>query len=114
MRIAAAAMAGLLVASIALVAFGAGSGRPKLTVVRSTVRGTHFGARERVTVRLVGDGRRTTRRTRTSASGRFAAQLPFTDPCLGPVVVLARGATGDSARLKVPGRACAPDRGGSG
>jgi hypothetical protein len=43
---------------------------------------------------------------RASASGTFATPL-VPDKCLG-TLVLARGSTGDSARLKLPQRACAP------
>lgn len=115
MRIAAAAMVGLLLASTALAATSGTAGRtPKLSIVRATVHGTHFRAGERVTISLASAGQHVTRHTRASASGGFAAQLPFSDPCLGTVVVIARGATGDGARLKLPQRACPPALKGSG
>lgn len=104
MRIVAVAMAALLVAATALAASGGGNHPPKLIVVRTTVRGVQFAASEQVTITF-GAGER---HARTSASGRFATPLPVNDPCLGTTVVVARGATGDIARLKLPQRACPP------
>jgi hypothetical protein len=115
MRIAAAAgMVGLLVASVVLAAASGGGPSPKVTLVHNRVHGTHFAARERVTVRLASAGVRTVRQARASASGSFATQVPSRDACLGPLVVMARGATGDRAHLKLPQRACPPALEGSG
>jgi hypothetical protein len=108
-------MVGLLVASTALAAtYGNAARTPRLSFVGAAVRGTHFAARERVTVRFAAAGRHVTRHSRASGAGDFAAQLPFPDPCLGAMVVVARGATGDGARLKLPQRACPPALQGSG
>jgi hypothetical protein len=35
-------------------------------------------------------------------------RIPRLDPCLGDVTVVARGSSGDVARLKLPRRACPP------
>lgn len=101
-------MVALLVAAIALAASGAGNARPELTIARAAVHGAHFVARERITVKFAAGKLRTTRHTRASGAGRFATAVPFQDPCLGEMVVVARGSTGDSARLKLPQRACPP------
>jgi hypothetical protein len=112
MRIVVALMLGLFLTATAFAATGTRSGhaarRPALTVSGGSVHGMHFVARERVTVTVDGGDRTAARSTQASAAGRFATQLPNVDPCLGPLVVTARGATGDGARLKLPQRACPP------
>jgi hypothetical protein len=59
---------------------------------------------------FVGPAPRSQRRIHSSKSGAFRAALPSSlrDACVGPLLVVARGATGDSARLKLPQRACPP------
>jgi hypothetical protein len=105
----AAIAAALLVAATACAASGAGSSKPQLKLVRGSVHGAHFASRELVRLSFVGPAPRAQRRVRSSASGTFAAALPAAaDPCLGPLLVVARGASGDSARLKLPRRACPP------
>jgi hypothetical protein len=105
----AAAAAALLFAATACAASSAGGSKPTLSLSRGKVHGTHFAARELVKVTFVGPAPRTQRRVRSNASGAFAAALPTAaDPCIGPLVVVARGATGDTARMKLPQRACPP------
>jgi hypothetical protein len=99
-------MAALLVAATACAASSAGGSKPSLSVSRGKVHGAHFASGEMVRVTIVRAGEGTTRRMRASASGTFATPL-VPDKCLG-TLVLARGSTGDSARLKLPQRACAP------
>lgn len=101
-------MLGLFLAAAAYAATGTATQRPRLTFSTGSVHGSHFVARERVVVRARAAGRTTTRRVSTSATGRFVTQLPAVDPCLGPLLVTARGASGDSASLKLPQRACPP------
>jgi hypothetical protein len=112
MRIVVVLMLGLFAASTAFAATSARTGtasrRPALTLSGSSVRGSHFAARERVEVTVRGGDRTAVRRTQASAAGRFATQLPSVDPCLGSVLVTARGSTGDVARAKLPQRACPP------
>ena len=48
------------------------------------------------------------RRVRATPAGSFAAAVPPYDPCTGPLTIVATGARGDSARLKLPQRACSP------
>jgi hypothetical protein len=105
----AAAAATLLVAATACAASGAGSSRPQLKLVRGSVHGSHFASRELVRLSFVSPAPRAQRRVRSSASGTFATALPTAqDPCMGALLVVARGASGDSARLKLPQRACLP------
>ena len=108
MRILLALALGLFLAAAAYAASGTVTQRPRLALSAGSVHGSHFAARERVVVRARAGSQTTTRRISTSASGRFVAQLSSFDPCLGPLLVTARGATGDSASLKLPQRACAP------
>jgi hypothetical protein len=103
----AAAAAALLVGATACAASGAGGGKPALSVSRGKIHGIHFAAGELVRVTVVAAGEGNSRRMRASSSGTFATTLPK-DRCLGTVLVVARGASGDSARLMLPQRACAP------
>jgi len=81
---------------------------PSLHVAGNTVRGAHFAPRETVRVTILGPAPRTQRRIRTSATGTFTVQLPTYDPCNMSLTVLAAGARGDAAQLKLPQRACPP------
>lgn len=108
MRILVALVLGLFLAAAAYAASGTAARRPSLTVSGGSVHGRHFAALERVKVTVRGAGRAAWSRARASASGSFATALPTQDPCLGRLVVTARGASGDSASLKLPQRACAP------
>jgi hypothetical protein len=81
---------------------------PSLRVMGDTVRGAHFAPRETVRVTFLGPAPRTQRRIRTSATGTFTVQLPSFDPCTESLTILAAGARGDDARLKLPQRACPP------
>ena len=105
----AAVAAALLVAAIACGASGASSSKPQLKLVRGNVQGSHFAPGELVRLSFSGPAPRAQRRVRVRASGSFAAVLPAAqDPCTSPLAVVARGASGDSARLKLPQRACPP------
>lgn len=106
----AAVAVALLVAATACAASGAGSSKAQLKLVRGSVHGSHFASRELVRLSFVGPAPRAQRRVRSSANGTFAAAVPTAaqDPCMGPLLVVARGASGDSARLKLPRRACPP------
>jgi hypothetical protein len=106
----------LLLALLIAAALAAPAGRaaPKphlvLTVAQPpTVRGTHFAARERVRVTFTAGGDGSVRSIRTSRSGAFVARAPGDfaySPCGAPLVVVAIGARGDRATLKVPQREC--------
>jgi hypothetical protein len=121
MRAGLSALFALLVL-VALAASATGSSQasapqPKLRVfadVPVRVAGVGFHARERVKVTFTADGvwRKNLRATR---SGRFTAVFPAAtlDRCLG-YSVLARGATGARATLKVMPVACAPTGRGPG
>jgi hypothetical protein len=105
----AAVAAALLVAAIACGASGASGSKPQLKLVRGSVHGGHFAPRELVRLSFSGPAPRAQRRVRVGATGSFATALPAAqDPCMRPLLVVARGASGDSARLKLPQRACPP------
>jgi hypothetical protein len=79
---------------------------PSLSVVARAplvVHGAGFAARERVT--LVAAGRRLS--LRASRSGAFSATLPTLDRCSAGRVI-AVGASGDRAALRIPPVECAP------
>ena len=97
----------LLAAATACAASSAGSANPSLSLSRGKIHGTHFASGEMVRVTIVRQGDDTARRMRASSSGAFTTAF-VPDKCLGTVVVIARGSTGDSARLKLPQRECAP------
>ncbi len=111
-----------LLVLVALTAGATGSSQaaapqPKLRVFDGTpvrVTGVGFHARERVKVTFSADGvwRKALRATR---AGRFTALFPDAtlDRCVG-YSVLARGATGARATLKVMPLACAPPGRGPG
>jgi hypothetical protein len=107
MRAPLAAAAALLAAATACAASSAGAAKPALSVSRGKLHGTHFASGEMVRVTIVRPGEDASRRMRASASGTFATTLP-PGKCLGTIVVIARGSTGDSARLRLPERSCAP------
>jgi hypothetical protein len=105
----AAVAAALLFAAMACATSGASGSKPQLKLGRGSVHGSHFAPRELVRLSFSGPAPRAQRRVRVGATGRFATALPAAqDPCLSRLVVVARGASGDSARLKVPQRACPP------
>jgi len=106
-RLAATAALLALFAATACAA-ATGSSRPTLHRAASTVTGTGFHARESVRVRVARPEGDVVRTVRTTTTGRFSAPLPAIDLCLESVTITARGATGDSARLKLPQRACPP------
>ena len=84
--------------------------RLALSVVQpATVRGTHFAALERVRVSFSAGGAASMRTVRTTAAGTFVAPAPavFTySPCGAPLLVIAVGARGDRATLKLAQREC--------
>jgi|1185.fasta_scaffold843994_1 hypothetical protein len=105
----AAVAAALLVAAMACGASGASGSKPRLRLAHSSLRGSNFAPRELVRLSFSGPAPRAQRRVRVRVSGKFTTALPAAkDPCIGPLVVSARGATGDFARLKLPQRACPP------
>ena len=81
---------------------------PSLHVTGQTVRGAHFAPREVVRVTILGPAPRIQRRVRTSATGTFTVPVPSFDPCTESLTIVAVGARGDDARLKLPQRACPP------
>ena len=108
MRFALAVLAVLAVAAPA----AAQAAKPTLTLTAAqpaTVRGAHFAGLERVRVGFSSGGATATRTVRTTASGTFVASAPAAfaySPCGAPLVVVAAGARGDRATLKVPQREC--------
>jgi hypothetical protein len=87
-------------------------GKPALSTASSgtriVVRGTHFAASERVTVRVFG---RTvvTKRASTTAGGSFRVALRRPAPrACNVLVVRAAGARGDSAVLRLAPPECNP------
>jgi hypothetical protein len=81
---------------------------PALRVSAQTVQGRQFYRHEKVRVAFSGYVQAIVR-VRTSATGSFDAPLPTAyDPCNGPLLITALGARGDTARLKLPQRACPP------
>jgi hypothetical protein len=105
----AAVAAALLFAAMACATSGASGSMPRLKLSRGSVHGSHFAPRELVRLSFSGPAPRAQRRVRVGATGRFATALPTAqDPCVSPLVVVARGASGDSARLKLPQRGCPP------
>jgi len=89
------------------VAFGAHA-RATLSLHGATIRGAHFHPRERVRLKIT-SASTVVHTVRASATGAFTFVLSTTpDPCNDAVVVVATGATGDVARLKVTPRGCAP------
>lgn len=96
----------ILAAALVAAAPAAGTAHPSLSLVRAqplTVRGTGFLARERVVVRT-GQVRLA---VRTSTAGRFVAAFETTDRC-SAVRVVAVGASGDQAVLRLPPIECPP------
>jgi hypothetical protein len=102
--LAAASIVALLFAGLA---FGAPA-RATLALQGASIRGAHFHPRERVRVRVTSPST-IVRTVRASATGAFTVVLSTTpDPCNDAVIVVATGARGDVARLKVMPRGCAP------
>lgn len=113
LRLVALSAALLVAGSGAALATGTAS-PPALRIVESTVRGSHFRPHERVRIAFDLTGSRRVRRLTTSASGSFSTRLVPFDPCLESLLITARGPAGDSARLKLPQRACPPSLGPQG
>jgi len=108
-----AIVSGLL---LSLAAPAAAVERPALSTTSSesriVVRGTHFAANERVTVRVLG---RTVSRTRalTTARGSFRVALRRPAPrACNTLIVRATGARGDWAVLRIGSPECNPPGGG--
>lgn len=87
---------------------------PALKLVRSaplTVHGTAFHPGERVRVTVFTD-HAVVRRPWTTAAGTFTARFSdfdlSSDRCGNGLIVTARGAVGDTARLKLPQPQCPP------
>jgi len=102
----------LVVVSLAAAAALAGSAQaslPRLQLKATTpfsVVGAHFGKRERVRLR-VGSIARV---VRAGVTGSFVATFPSVhfDACGGGLLITAVGARGETATLKLNGRACPP------
>ena len=96
--------------SLALVAAtlaSAATVHPVLTLVHGSVHGSQFHPREKVRVTVMSTTK-VVRTIRTSARGTFTLGAPASfDPCVESVVIAA-GARGDIARLKVMPRGCLP------
>jgi hypothetical protein len=74
-----------------------------------TVRGAHFARLERVRVSFSAGGAAATRTVRTTESGALVATAPADfaySPCGAPLVVIAVGARGDRATLRIAQREC--------
>ena len=75
------------------------------------VLGSHFKPRESVRVTITFTDTRKLRTIRASRTGAFVTSfdvlLPF-DPCTDSLLATAKGSSGDSAREKLPQRACPP------
>jgi hypothetical protein len=106
---------GLAALAIALLAAapaaGSSGSKPRLRLLDTTplrIAGSSFKARERVTVTVYADGMRR-RTTRATSGGAFVVTFPGAAPdrCAA-VAILARGASGDQASLKVMPKACPP------
>jgi hypothetical protein len=90
----------------ALFASVAGA-HPALTIAHGSVHAAHFRPREKVRVTVTASVK-VVRTVKTTSAGTFAVTVPaLADPCT-EAVVLAVGATGDHARLKVMPRGCLP------
>ena len=83
------------------------AGKATLAVGSGTLHGSHFAKRELVRLTFAGPAPRVQRQVRTNAVGAFTTALPSGfDPCVESLQVIAAGARGDDARLKLPQRAC--------
>ena len=107
-------MVRLLAVALASITVGAAQAgnaiSPSLKIEHASplvVRGLNFHARESVTVTAPA-GRRM--RIRTTATGGFLATFPQGDRCSGGQI-LARGAAGDQAILRLPPMMCLPAKG---
>ncbi len=109
MRTLVAIAAAALMSGAPVAAGGAGATRaPTLSVTSTGMHGRHFYPRERVRMTLILQIRET-RQVRTTATGSFDLPLPAAyDRCTEALTITAVGARGDSARIKVPKRACPP------
>jgi len=108
----------LVVCASAAVLFLAGAPapaagvKPRLSLVSAqplVVRGAHFAGRERVRLSFRAAAEPFVRVVRTTARGMLVAPAPaglVYSPCASPLVVVATGARGDRAVLKVPQREC--------
>jgi hypothetical protein len=101
----------------ATAAAGAVNARPALKLAKAsplTVQGTGFRASERVRVTVVAT-RAYVRTTHTTRAGRFTARFADVDAafdrCGNGLLITARGALGDVARLKLPQPECPPSLG---
>lgn len=101
-------IAALAALALAVPALGAGSSRPTLTLTNGKVHGSHFHTREVVRVTIGAPiAKRLT--VRASKLGAFTlTKVPNMDPCSDSVVIVAVGATGDTARMKLMPRMCPP------
>jgi len=109
MRVLPAITVAALVSGAAAAAVGSTPARtPTLSVTATGMHGRHFYPRERVRMTLILQIRET-RQVRTTATGSFDLPLPAAyDRCTEALTITAVGARGDSARIKVPKRACPP------
>jgi hypothetical protein len=85
---------------------------PSLRIVRTAplaVRGSHFAAAELVTIRVIGKSTLARKRVRTGPLGGFTVAFPtlMFDPCTISAIV-ATGASGSRAQLKVRPAQCPP------
>ena len=108
---------GILIVSGTLAAASSAAGSASHPALRLSgadpiaVRGTAFHAREQVRLTLATMGKKRTKRVLTNGTGTFRTtfdlETPY-DPCNGALIVVARGASGDSASAKYVGRECPP------
>lgn len=101
-------IAAIAALTLAVPAFAASSARPTLSFANGKVHGAHFHARERVRVTIQGPVDRRLI-VRASKLGAFTlTKAPSMDPCTESFVIVAVGATGDKARMKLMPRMCPP------
>jgi hypothetical protein len=95
-------------------ATGAVRTTPTLRIVGPMLKGQGFSAREAVRVTFSASGVRSARLVRAGASGSFLTRVPVLGPCAGTLIVVARGRTGDQARLRLLSKSCGPALGPAG
>ena len=104
-------MLGLAVLGALTAAAISGAGtRPTLRVAGPlSLQGRSFHPREVVRVSFTGPDLHRVRRVRVNATGSFRTPIPPHGKCLaGSLLVVAHGDAGDTARLRLLLRGCAP------
>jgi hypothetical protein len=102
----------VLVTALSFAAPASGAVRPVLSVARDaplTVRGTHFRARENVTITVLMGAKKLSRATRAGRTGDFTVRFLGIrlDRCATPLRISARRASGVVVRARLPIPECA-------